>query len=387
MSGLRILITNYLLTARTGSEMYVHDLSLALAARGHTPLVYSPELGALADELVKHGVEVRDSLKDFSQPPDIVHGQHTVPAVEALLRFRRIPGIYVCHDATNRVDTPPLFPRILRHVAVDYNCRERVRRAGVPPDRIRVIFNSVDLARFKPRGSLPERPTRALLFSNYANEGTHLGAVREACARAGLPLDVVGAGAGNPSGEPEAVIGQYDLVFAKARCAIEAMAVGTAVILCDFRGAGEMVTSVNVDEFRRWNFGARLLRQPLDPQILRRQIERYDASDATRVSRRIRASAGLADQVDQLIALYREVLTEWRRAPKPHRRCEIRSAALALRAVRPPVPLRARIRRIGILGPALVVIKRLAFGPRVWREPVRGAVAPSEADGRGHAPG
>ena len=367
MNGLRVLITNCRLAERTGSEMYVHDLALALAVRGHTPLVYSPKLGALAAEMVKRGVEVRDSLESFSPPPDIVHGQHTVPAVEVLLRFREIPGIYVCHDATYRVDTPPLFPRILRHVAVDYNCRERVTKAGVPAHRIRVIFNSVDLDRFKPRGSLPARPTRALLFSNYANEGTHLGAVREACSRAGLPLDVIGSEAGNPSTEPEAVIGQYDLVFAKARCALEAMAVGTAVILCDFRGTGEMVKSADVDEFRRWNFGARLLRQPLDPQILLQQIARYDPSDATVVSRRIRASAGLADQVDQLIALYREVLTEWRRARKPNRRSEVRSAASALRAVRPLVPLRERIRRIAILGPVLVVIKRMVVGPRIWR--------------------
>jgi len=367
MSGLRVLITNYVLADRTGSEMYVHDLALALAARGHTPLVYSPELGALADELVKRGVEVRDVLEDFSSPPDIVHGQHTVPAVETLLHFRDVPGIYVCHDATNRVDTPPLFPRFFRHVAVDYNCRERVTRSGVPRERIRVIFNSVDLARFKPRGPLPERPGRALLFSNYATGGTHLGAVREACSRAGLALDVIGSGSGNPSTEPEAVLGQYDLVFAKARCALEALAVGSAVILCDFRGAGEMVKSGDVDEFRRWNFGARLLRQPLDPQILLAQIARYDASDATRVSRRIRASAGLSHQMDQLIALYREVLTERRRAPRPSRRSEIRSAAVALRAVRPPVRLRERIRRLGILGPVLVAIKRVVLGPRVWR--------------------
>lgn len=368
MSGLRVLITTYLLAGRTGSELYVHDLALALAARGHTPFVYSPELGALAGELAKRGIEVRDSLEDFSQPPDIVHGQHTAPAVEALLHFRDVPGIYVCHDATHRVDTPPLFPRILRYVAVDYNCRERVAKAKVPPDRIRVIFNSVDLARFKPRGALPARPARALLFSNYANEGTHLGAVREACSWAGLPLDVIGSGVGNSSTEPEAVIGQYDVVFAKARCALEAMAVGAAVILCDFRGAGRMVRSSDVDEFRRWNFGARLLRQPLDPHVLLAQIACYDPGDASVVSRRIRASAGLADQVDQMIALYRDVLSEWPRARRPTRRSEVRSAAIAMRAVRPPAPrLRERIRRIGILGPVLVLIKRIVFGPRVWR--------------------
>ena len=37
--------------------------------------------------------------------------------------------------------------------------------------------------------------------------------------------------------------GDYDLVFAKARCALEAMAVGAAVVLCDTHGLGPMVTS------------------------------------------------------------------------------------------------------------------------------------------------
>ena len=59
MSGLRILITNFALAERTGSEMYVYDLSLALAARGHTPLVYTPQPGPLAEDLAKRGVDKR----------------------------------------------------------------------------------------------------------------------------------------------------------------------------------------------------------------------------------------------------------------------------------------------------------------------------------------
>lgn len=365
MSGLRVLITNRALVSRTGTETFVFELALALAARGHTPLVYSPYHGPLAESLVTAGIEVRDTLDGFARAPDIVHGHHTEQAIRALLRFPDVPGLYVCHDATWRWDAPPVFPRILRHVTVDENCKERVAAAGVPAERTRVIYNWVDLARFKPRGPLPARPRRALLFSNYASERTYLGAVREACEGAELPLDVIGAGVGNATTEPEAVLGRYDVVFGKARCALEAMAVGAAVILCDYRGAGPMVRSADVEELRRWNFGARVLRRPLEAQILRAELERYDPADAVEVSRRIRASAGLDGQVDQYVALYREVLAEWGRASRPDPRQERRAAAAALRLVERPVPLRERIRKVPVLGAAVVMAKRAVFGP--WR--------------------
>ena len=63
MSGLRVLITNFALAERTGSEMYVHDLSLALAARGHTPLVYTPEPGPLAARLPRNPYSITRSAR------------------------------------------------------------------------------------------------------------------------------------------------------------------------------------------------------------------------------------------------------------------------------------------------------------------------------------
>ncbi len=55
----------------------------------------------------------------------------------------------------------------------------------------------------------------------------------EACRRTQLTLDVIGAESGSVSTRPQDVLGQYDMVFAKARCALEALAVGSAVVLCD----------------------------------------------------------------------------------------------------------------------------------------------------------
>jgi hypothetical protein len=44
---------------------------------------------------------------------------------------------------------------------------------------------------------------------------------------------------GSINAKPEEILGGYDLVFAKARSAIEAMAVGTAVVICDRVGCSQ----------------------------------------------------------------------------------------------------------------------------------------------------
>ena len=311
MSGLRVLITNTTLATRTGTETYVRDLALALLRRGHSPVVYSPEAGPIARELRKATVPVVEDLSTLAMKPHVIHGNQSVELMAALFNFPGVPGIFFCHSWIGWSNAPPRFPRILRYVAVDETCRDRLAlEHGVAEDRLRVLLNSVDLDRFKPRAPLPPVPRRALIFSNTANESTHLRAVREACLRARIPLDVVGAEANTSSAQPELLLSQYDLVFAKARCALEAMAVGAAVVLCDMFGSGPMVTTGELERLRRLNFGMRSLREPIDAEVIGREIARYDAADATEVSRRIRATAGLDALAEEIIELYREVIAE-----------------------------------------------------------------------------
>src|SRR5206468_1566733 len=158
--------------------------------------------------------------------------------------------------------------------------------------------NAVDLARFRSREPLPPRPARALLFSHHAAEYTHLPAVRAACDRAGLALDVIGSASGNPCARPEAVLGEYDVVFAKARCALEAMAVGCAVVLCDHLGAGPLVRAAEWRALRSLNFGRRACPNPLTPESLFAELARYDPADAADVCRFTRANAGVAPMTD-----------------------------------------------------------------------------------------
>jgi hypothetical protein len=149
-----------------------------------------------------------------------------------------------------------------------------------------------------------------LIFSNYAGPDTHLEAVHEACRRMGIHVDVVGSGVANLSATPENILPGYDLVFAKARCAIEAMASGCAVILCDTTGLGAMVTTTNVKQLQPWNFGFRVLQRPLDTELIVHEIQRYDAADAGHVSAYMRGHASLDDAVDRYLEIYRRALSE-----------------------------------------------------------------------------
>jgi hypothetical protein len=334
--SVRILITNNTLADRAGSELYVRDLAIGLLERGHEPTAYSTQLGDVAGDLSAAGVPVIDNLDMMAGPPDIIHGHHHLDTMTALLRLPETPAIYVCHGSIPWEEAAPRFPRILRYVAVDYACRDRlISQDGIPSDRIRLILNFVDLKRFRSRTELPNRPRRALIFSNQANTNTHVSAIRVACKRAGIKVDVLGKAAGNTCVKPESVLGEYDLVFAKGRAALEALAVGSAVVVCDAAGAGPMVTAENVQELRLLNFGIRVLQQAVNAEAISREISRYDPNDAKNVSLFIRQTAGLEAVIDDLLSLYQEVIDEHRQKPNQNVRTEQHAVASYLRELTP----------------------------------------------------
>ena len=146
---MRILLTNNSLAWRAGTELYVRDLAIALMRLGHYPVAYSSVLGEVAQELRRASVPVIDDLNALNEPPDLIHGQHHLEAMTAMLRFPQVPAIYVCHGWLPSEKLPPIFPSICRYVANDELCRERLLTTkGIDTSMIDVLFNSADLERF-----------------------------------------------------------------------------------------------------------------------------------------------------------------------------------------------------------------------------------------------
>jgi len=335
---MRVLITNNTLEARAGSEVFAKEVAIGLLRRGHTPIAYSTRLGNVADELRQATVPVVDNLNSVSIAPDIIHGQHHVETMTALLHFPGVPAVYFCLGWLHWEEKPPRFPRIKHYVAVDDVCRDRlVFEEGIPAQQVSIIGNSIDLNRFKTRPPLPERARRALVYSNCAEEDFRLGAIREACAQFGINVDVIGLNNGNQSVAPEALLRNYDIVFAKARCAFEAMATGAAVILCDSAGVGPMVTTAEFDKLKRMNFGLRTLGNDFDPGIIAGELARYEPRDAAEVTRRIRDSSGAEAALDEMVTLYETVLARHRGDNGTEPEVEARAAADYLRSLHPRI--------------------------------------------------
>lgn len=307
---MRILITNVFLDVRGGTQLYVAELAEALLRRGHHPVVYSTILGPVAAELLARTVPVVSDLSSIGEAPDIIHGHHTLETITALVRFPHTPALYVSHDWAYPGDSAPKHPRIYRYLAVDDTLRDRlVAREGIPADRVGRTRNWVDTSRFPTRSTpLPTVPARALVFSNLASDLNFLPAIRAACEQHGIQLDVAGLGANQPVEKPETLLHHYDLVFAKARAAIEAMGSGCAVVLCDLGGLGGMVTSDRFRVLREVNFGRRCLREKVTAESISEAISKYDPQDAQNVCALVRSGSSQTQVIDELVDEYQTVI-------------------------------------------------------------------------------
>ncbi len=313
---LNVLFTIQTMEGPAGGSLYVRDFARELARQGHRPCVYCRRLGGPARELLSAGIPVIDSIDKLAQP-DIIHGNAPVETVAAMLRFPQTPALFVCHGWGPDAIAPRL-PGIIRYLAVSEHARDAlISLFGVPESSVLLHQNPVDLERFPQRGPLPPAPRRALVFSNTLTELNHLPAIQEACAEAGLAVDAIGLGVGAALSDPERILGDYDVVFAKGRAALEAMATGCAVILADVSGFGEMVTTENYDLLRLRNFGLRTFLLPPTKETVLSQLRRYDPQDAARVTARVRSVEGLNAAAQALVEIYRAAIDEFRQAPAP----------------------------------------------------------------------
>lgn len=295
-----ILITNIALDARTGTEILTRDLAVEMRRRGHECVIYTHAKGMIADWLADNGFYVTDSIASVAGPFDVIHGHHSTVAGIAAIRFPNVPAIFVCHDFTAWHDAPPKLRNFTHFVAIGPTSAQRLAQNGVPPERMTVIPNGVDQDRFRPGPPLPDKCGRALAFCKSKKM---VKPIKDACRRRGIIVDFAGYGAGNPIEDPERVMPTYDdLIFCSGLTAREALCCRRAVICCDDRGLGGMVSLHSLKEWDN-NLGLRVLTKVPTTENFVREIDRYNSADATRAADAFAAGCSMTD----CARLYEEV--------------------------------------------------------------------------------
>jgi hypothetical protein len=320
--AVNILFTNNTLGRAAGTELAIRDLCREMRRRGHEVAAYSTQWGDIARVLGEEGIPIVDDPGQVPWKPDIIHGHHEWETTLAALRWPECPVLSFCRGIESWHEAPCLAPNVVQWVAIDEPCRERlIQREGVPADRVRLILNGIDFERFRPRGPLPARPGTALLFSNYATSERLLPEVVTACQAENLQCEAIGSGVHRVVERPEEMLGRFDLVFAKGKAALEAVVSGCAVIMCDIKGLGPLVTAENFMELRRESFGFPCMTSPLTSEAIRARIAEWDPESSMIAQSLARETCGIGAMFDAMEAIYREMaavpvraeLSDWAR--------------------------------------------------------------------------
>jgi hypothetical protein len=304
----KILFTNNTLGRAAGTELAIRDLCREMRRRGHEVAAYSTQWGEIAQTLAAEGIPVLDDPGKAPWTPDLIHGHHEWETTAAAMRWHDRPVISFCRGIEAWQEAPCLAPNVVQWVAIDEPCRDRlIHQEGIPSSQVRLILNGIDFQRFTPRGPLPERPAAALLFSNYATPDRLLPEVVTACRDEGLQCEAIGSGVHRVVERPEEVLGNFDLVFAKGKAALEAIVSGCAVIVCDIKGLGPLVTADNFMTLRRESFGFPCMTSPLTPEAIRSRIAQWNPESSMRAQTLARETCGITTMFDAMESLYREV--------------------------------------------------------------------------------
>jgi hypothetical protein len=202
-------------------------------------MIYAPELGPFADHVRDRGIDVVDRLEELAAECDVVFAQDSIVAYDLAERYPDALNVFrICGDVYD-FQLPPQLDGVVDLVVVLSDRYERVARSCSVTTPLLRLSVPIDVDRLVPVGGLRERPRHALMLGNY---GDRYELVREAWGRQGVEVERVGLIDGNETHDVASAVAYADIVVAKSRAALDAMACGRAAYIYDIFGGDGWVT-------------------------------------------------------------------------------------------------------------------------------------------------
>jgi hypothetical protein len=266
---MRFVLGDRSMRAVGGTVAHLVTLGEHLPKLGHQVIVYSPELGPFADYARRRGIDVRGELSELPRECDVVLAQDAMVVhdladryPDALMVFR-VCGAHEFHtppQAEGRVDLVLVLADRYARLAEACAIRAPLLRLRVPIDTDRLV----------PDGAIRARPRRAMVLGNYPDR---VRAVGEAWERRGLKVAYVG-GPRARFDVAQALHG-VDIVVAKSRAALDAMACGRAVYVYDTFGGDGWVTPETYPAMEADHFAGQATDRVIGVRELERDLADY----------------------------------------------------------------------------------------------------------------
>ncbi len=264
--------------------------------------------GAIAEEIRNAGVPVETEANRLPFAPDVIHANHETMIAPASSAFPKAPVLFQNHAPGDVIGAGVNNPACVRHFGISQLACDAISRAtGRSTDGI--IGNFVDLSLFNPRQSpLPDKPSRWLVIAEKKHGLRHFAKICVLGVFHRAVVTAVGPRVFRLVENVPAIAANQDLVFASARCALEASAAGAGVIITDYRGTAGFLRGNNVEEAWQKNLGYALFDKPSTLAALNASINDWDPRSAETASKWLRNNASLETGLSYLETIYKSMI-------------------------------------------------------------------------------
>lgn len=232
-----LLATNHL--GLGGSESYLLTVAEQLDRLGHEAFIYTPEPGEGAGVAREMGLPVLDE-GGLADDYDAAIVQDAGVSLQIADRCPELPQLYVAHSDKFDLQMPPQLDGLVAKVVVLNDRVEGLVRSCATKVEVVRMRQPIDIERFAPRDELPRTPRSVLLLSNTPGQDRS-GMVHAACAEAELEVTSLGGALGQAT-DVRPALAAADIMIGYGRSILEAMAMGRAAFVYDWKGGDGWVT-------------------------------------------------------------------------------------------------------------------------------------------------
>jgi hypothetical protein len=272
----RFVLGNRLMVEVGGTEVHLVTLAEHLQRLGHDAVIYSPELGPYTEYARSRGLVVESEPSKLPAECDVLLSQDTLVAYDLAARYpQALHAFRICGDVFD-FQLPPLREGVVDLVIVLSDRYAQLAKGCAITAPIVRLTIPVDVDLRTPVGGIRDRPRRAVMLGNY---GYRFDWVHSAWGQHGIEVERIGSANGSrPSYDVASALAGVDIVVAKSRAALEAMACGRAVYVYDVFGGDGWVTPSVYPTLEADHFAGLATGRVIGPAELAQDLAEYDPS-------------------------------------------------------------------------------------------------------------